>query len=105
MSEDPQTIAPVQLKVSGKTLALITGGGLVAGALIVLGAIMPAEFNTDPLGIGKLSGIARLWAPDEKKVDTNTAGPARSRIRHALAHGRHRNPAYRLPRRCKRLRA
>jgi hypothetical protein len=74
MSEDPQTIAPVQLKVSGKTLALITGGGLVAGALIVLGAIMPAEFNTDPLGIGKLSGIARLWAPDEKKVDTNTAG-------------------------------
>lgn len=74
MSEDQQTIAPVQLKVSGKTLAMITGGGLVAGALIVLGAIMPAEFNTDPLGIGKLSGIARLWAPGEKTVDTNTAG-------------------------------
>ncbi len=74
MSEHEQPIAPVQLKVSGKTLALITGGGLVAGALIVLGAIMPAEFNTDPLGIGKLSGIARLWAPDEIEVDTNTAG-------------------------------
>lgn len=74
MSEQEQPIAPVQLKVSGKTLALITGGGLVAGALIVLGAIMPAEFNTDPLGIGKLSGIARLWAPDEIEVDTNTAG-------------------------------
>ena len=68
MSEQPtqQPIAPVQLKVSGRTLAMITGGGLLAGALIVLGAIMPAEFNTDPLGIGKLSGIARLWAPDEK---------------------------------------
>ena len=76
MSEQEQPIAPVQLKVSGKTLALITGGGLVAGALIVLGAIMPAEFNTDPLGIGKLSGIARLWAPDEKKIDTDTSsGP------------------------------
>ena len=74
MSEQEQPIAPVQLKVSGKTLALITGGGLVAGALIVLGAIMPAEFNTDPLGIGKLSGIARLWAPDEIEVDTNAAG-------------------------------
>ena len=70
MSDDAtqptQPIAPVQLKVSGRTLALITGGGLVAGALIVLGAIMPAEFNTDPLGIGKLSGVSRLWAPEEK---------------------------------------
>ena len=27
---------------------------------------MPAEFNVDPLGLGKLSGIARLWAPEEK---------------------------------------
>lgn len=59
-----QQIAPVQLKVSGRTLALITGGGLFAGALIVLGAIMPAEFNTDPLGIGKLTGLQRLWAPE-----------------------------------------
>ncbi|MBK8837663.1 MAG: hypothetical protein IPO30_02915 [Hyphomonadaceae bacterium] len=74
MSEHEQPIAPVQLKVSGKTLALIIAGGLLAGALIVLGAIMPAEFNTDPLGLGKLSGIARLWAPDEKTIDTNTAG-------------------------------
>ncbi len=69
-----QPIAPVQLKVSGKTLALITGGGFVVGALIVLGAIMPAEFNTDPLGIGKLSGIARLWAPDEIEIDATVAG-------------------------------
>lgn len=70
MSEDtipqPTPIKPVQLNVSGKTLALITGGGLVAGALIVLGAIMPAEFNSDPTGLGKLTGIARLWAPETK---------------------------------------
>jgi hypothetical protein len=65
VTQPTQPIAPVQLKVSGRTLALITGGGLVAGTLIVVGAIMPAEFNVDPLGIGKLSGIARLWAPDE----------------------------------------
>lgn len=62
----PQLVAPVQLKVSGRTLALITGGGLLAGTLIVLGAIMPAEFDVDPLGLGRLSGIARLWAPEEK---------------------------------------
>jgi hypothetical protein len=74
--EQTTPIAPVHLNVSGKTLAIITGGGLVAGALIVLGAIMPAEFNVDPLGLGKLSGISRLWAPEEKKIDTNSAsGP------------------------------
>ena len=78
MSEQQPTqpIAPVHLNVSGKMLAIITGGGLIAGALIVLGAIMPAEFNVDPLRLGKLSGISRLWAPEEKKIDTNSAsGP------------------------------
>jgi hypothetical protein len=55
-----------QLNVSPKTLLMITGGGLVAGTLIVLGAILPAEYNMDPLGLGNLSGISRLWAPDEK---------------------------------------
>lgn len=77
MSEQqPDHIAPVPLHVSGRTLAIITGGGLVAGALIVLGAILPAEYNYDPLGLGKLSGIGRLWAPEEIKVDTNSAsGP------------------------------
>jgi hypothetical protein len=63
-TESQQEIRPVELNVSKKTLALITGGGFVVGALIVLGAIMPAEFNADPLGIGKLTGIGRLWAPE-----------------------------------------
>jgi hypothetical protein len=66
MMPHEQDIRPVALNVSGKTLALITGGGFVLGALIVVGAIMPAEFNTDPLGIGKATGIGRLWAPEEK---------------------------------------
>lgn len=74
MSEDEQPIAPVRLNVSARTLALITGGGLVAGALIVTGAIMPAEFNVDPLGLGKLSGVARLWAPEQKEIDAASPG-------------------------------
>jgi hypothetical protein len=64
-SDAPNT-PPTQLNVTPKTLAIITLGGLLAGTLIVVGAILPAEFNTDPLGVGKLSGISRLWAPDEK---------------------------------------
>jgi hypothetical protein len=61
-----------QLKVPAKTLTMIVGGGVVAGALIVLGAVMPAEYNMDPLGLGKFSGIARLWAPAEKSIDAKS---------------------------------
>jgi ABC-type dipeptide/oligopeptide/nickel transport system permease component len=38
---------------SGTNLADPQQPIFVLGALIVVGAIMPAEFNTDPLGIGK----------------------------------------------------
>ena len=68
MPEEANTqaeIKPVQLNVSGRALALITGGGILVGALVVLGFIMPSEFHSDPLGIGKLTGVARLWAPPE----------------------------------------
>lgn len=62
--------------LSRKGLLLATGGGLVVAALIVFGAILPAEFDKDPLGLGKLTGISRLWAPDVKTVDGKTAdGP------------------------------
>lgn len=64
------TEAPVQLNVSPRTLILTVAGGLVAGTLIVLGAILPAEYHVDPLGLGQLTGISRLWAPEEKKVDS-----------------------------------
>jgi hypothetical protein len=35
----------------------------------VVGAVLPAEFNRDPLGIGRATGIAALWAPDEVRID------------------------------------
>jgi len=60
-------------------LILATLGALAAAALVVLGAILPAEFNRDPLGIGKLSGLSRLWAPADKTVSANQAGVARAR--------------------------
>jgi hypothetical protein len=63
---------PQKLSVKPKTLMMIVGGGLLAGAFIVLGWIMPAEFNADPLGIGRLTGVSKLWAPDE--VEFNAAG-------------------------------
>jgi hypothetical protein len=59
-------------------LILATLGALLLAALIVLGAILPAEFNQDPLGVGRLSGLSRLWAPADRKVDAGQ-GAARAR--------------------------
>lgn len=50
-------------------LIAATLGALGVATLIVAGAILPAEFNRDPIGVGKLTGLSRLWAPDEKKAD------------------------------------
>lgn len=72
MSERPPQPMP-----RGRLIAA-TLGALVLAALIVLGAILPAEFNRDPLGLGKLSGLSRLWAPEDQKVDA-TGGVARAR--------------------------
>lgn len=62
----------------GPLLAAVVGS-VVLAALIVLGAILPAEFNRDPLGVGKLSGLSRLWAPAETTVDPRAGGVARAR--------------------------
>lgn len=71
MSDTPNA-APMK---KGKLL-LATAGAVVAGTLIVFGAILPAEYNVDLLGVGKLSGLSRLWAPPENEIDANgSAGP------------------------------
>jgi|SoiMethySBSTD1v2_1073268.scaffolds.fasta_scaffold445109_2 hypothetical protein len=57
----------------GRLLAL-TAGGLVVATVVVFGAILPAEFNKDPLGIGKATGLSRLWAPAEVAFDASKAG-------------------------------
>ena len=55
---------------AGRMLA-ITAAALVVASLIVFGAILPAEFNWDPLGLGRSTGISRLWAPREVALDTS----------------------------------
>ncbi|TAJ71231.1 MAG: hypothetical protein EPO51_13070 [Phenylobacterium sp.] len=49
-------------------LIAATLGAVILAVLIVLGAILPAEFNRDPLGVGRLSGLSRLWAPEDQKA-------------------------------------
>jgi hypothetical protein len=53
---------------AGRMLA-ITCVALATATVIMLGAVLPAEFNRDPLGLGRLSGLDRLWAPAEIPFD------------------------------------
>jgi hypothetical protein len=55
---------------AGKMLAL-TAGALVVATLLVFGAVLPAEFNWDPLGLGKATGLSRLWAPKQVAYDAS----------------------------------
>ena len=72
------SMEPVRPMPRGRLILAVLGAAVLA-VLIVLGAILPAEFNRDPLGVGKLSGLSRLWAPDETVVDPATEGAARAR--------------------------
>ena len=75
MSANEQPTRPM---AKGRLIAATVGAAVLA-ALIVLGAILPAEFNRDPLGVGKLSGLSRLWAPQDKTVGADAGGAARAR--------------------------
>jgi hypothetical protein len=75
MSLNEQSSRPMP---RGRLIAA-TLGAVVLAVLIVLGAILPAEFNQDPLGVGRLSGLSRLWAPQDKQVDAGKGQVARAR--------------------------
>ncbi len=78
MSEPTRSSLPNGPMARGRLIAA-TLGSLALATLIVLGAILPVEFNRDPLGLGRLSGLSRLWAPEDRTVDGDTGGVARAR--------------------------
>jgi hypothetical protein len=76
MAADPDQAG---VSVSRGRLLALTGGAFLAAVLIVCGAVMPAEFDLDPLGLGKLTGVIRLWAPGEVKVGARSGSVPRAR--------------------------
>jgi hypothetical protein len=67
MAEPNTTQAP-----SSKNILKATGVAFVVGLIILLAAILPAEFGVDPLGIGELTGVialSRSENPFEAKLE------------------------------------
>lgn len=59
-------------------LALTLALALVVSAFVVFAAVLPAEYGRDPTGLGKLTGLSVLWAPDEVRIDPNVGNVARA---------------------------
>lgn len=57
-----------------KVLALSAGAMLFAG-LVLTAAVLPAEFGLDPFGLGRLTGIGKVYRP-EAVTAAPAAGPA-----------------------------
>ena len=55
-------MTPVMLP-SRTGLLLRLGGAFVVAAAILVGFVMPAEFQIDPTGFGKLTGLVKMAAP------------------------------------------
>lgn len=72
--------AEIAVPPTRRTIFLLTAGASVAAFFILFAAVLPAEYNRDPTGLGRLTGIGALWAPEEKKfiAGTATAPAARS---------------------------
>ncbi|WP_293879729.1 hypothetical protein [Sphingomonas sp.] len=57
-----------------RTILNVTALALAAAVAILLVAVLPAEFHRDPTGLGKATGIAALWAPEETVVTATQSG-------------------------------
>ena len=65
---------PASAPMEKRRLLAAILGTLVLAVLIVLAVVLPAEYGRDPLGVGRLSGLSRLWAPDQETVDVRGGG-------------------------------
>jgi hypothetical protein len=55
--------APTTIALSKGKLAALVAAACAGATVIVVCAVLPAEFNLDPTGFGHLSGLSRMAAP------------------------------------------
>jgi hypothetical protein len=67
--------AEIATQLSRRSILILTGTAVLAALLILFAAVLPAEYDRDPTGLGKLTGIGALWAPEEQVVTQATPAP------------------------------
>jgi ABC-type antimicrobial peptide transport system permease subunit len=62
-----------------RTLLTASAAALAVATIVFVVAILPAEYGVDPTGIGRATGIARIWAPPEEKIAADVGGVSAQR--------------------------
>lgn len=47
----------------------------IIGAVLLVSAVLPAEFGVDPLGIGKVTGFDKLYIPEDENKGSSSNAP------------------------------
>ena len=68
-----RTEAPLSETPSKRTLLISIAAAAATAVVITFAAVLPAEYNQDPLGLGRATGLSRLWAPKEVLVESGAA--------------------------------
>lgn len=68
--------AEIDTPLSRRRILGLAAAASLAALVVVFGGILPAEYHVDPIGLGKLTGTAKLWAPAETTVAAKAPGAA-----------------------------
>ena len=74
MISDEKAPAGSEAAPSKRTLLIAIGAAAATAIIITLAAILPAEYNKDPLGLGRFTGLSRLWAPEAVVAEPDPSG-------------------------------
>jgi hypothetical protein len=80
MTADPTTAQPIP---SRGALARASFGALIVAGIVLVTAVLPAEYGIDPLGTGRLLGLNNLFAAEQgapPPVTPAAGGPLRPQV-------------------------
>jgi hypothetical protein len=66
---------------SGRRIALSVGVAAIVAAVILLVAVLPAEYGIDPTGIGRVLGLDELNAPASRTIEVRDVIGGNERVR------------------------
>jgi hypothetical protein len=66
---------------SGKRIAMSVGIALAVAAVVLVVAVLPAEYGIDPTGIGKAFGLTELNAPASRTIEVRDVIGGNERVR------------------------
>jgi hypothetical protein len=66
---------------SGKRIAMSVGIALAVAAVVLVVAVLPAEYGIDPTGIGKALGLTELNAPASRTIEVRDVIGGNERVR------------------------